>query len=647
MARVAVSVPLANLDRPFDYLVQPDQTETAVPGVRVRVRFAGRIRDGYILDIVEGSDRDDLLPLHKVVSGEPVLNPEVAVLLRAVADHYAGSFADVVRLAVPPRHGLTEKAPQPEHPSPRLDSPVGGALAWYPNGAGFLAALRRGDRPRAAWTVIPRPGGPGDWAGGLVEAARATLASGRGVLLLVPEQSDLTVLADRCAAVFGRGSYVTLNSDTGPAARYRSFLSGARAKVRLVLGTRAAVFAPVPRLGLVALWDDGNDSFAEPRAPYPHAREVAALRAHLAGCGLLLAARSRTAEVHRLVTTGWLAPIQAAPADARHECARVAVAADSDSALARDPLAAVARVPHQVFAAVRAALASGPVLVQVPRSGYLPVLVCQGCRELAPCPSCSQPLADWGGGRVRPGCRWCGPVTGTWRCPHCGDTRLRAPVVGVARTAEELGKAFPGTVVLQSAADHPLATVGEEPVIVTATPGCEPTAGHGYAAAVVLDATALLRRPDLRAGEEALRRWLAVTALVRPASDDGTVLVVGPPTDRAVQALVRLDPVGFADRELADRREAGFPPEVKLVTLEGTEGVLLDALTMIDTAPPVEVIGPFQAEGGDQDLSRVTLRCPLGHADHLISTLRTMLSLRTARRTEGSIRVRVDPHAVG
>src|SRR4029450_10101184 len=111
VARVAVDIPLSHLDRPFDYAVTAEQDGDAVPGARVRVRFAGRLRDGFILDRVATADHDGALtPLHKIISSEPVLTAEIAKLIRKVADYYAGTFADVMRLAVPPRHASTEQA---------------------------------------------------------------------------------------------------------------------------------------------------------------------------------------------------------------------------------------------------------------------------------------------------------------------------------------------------------------------------------------------------------------------------------------------------------------------------------------------------------------------------------------------------------
>ena len=164
VARVAVDVSLAHLDRPFDYLVPDQFAATAVPGCRVRVRFAGKLTDGYLLERAAGSGHPGRLAfLDRVVSPEPVLTAEVAELARAVADHYAGTLADVLRLAVPPRHAAAESQP-PGQPAQIVGHGVGyaapdpGPWAHYPAGAAFLAAIAAGRAPRAAWSALPGPG---------------------------------------------------------------------------------------------------------------------------------------------------------------------------------------------------------------------------------------------------------------------------------------------------------------------------------------------------------------------------------------------------------------------------------------------------------------------------------------------------------
>jgi primosomal protein N' (replication factor Y) (superfamily II helicase) len=640
VARVAVDLPLANLDRPFDYSVPAELDQHAQPGVRVKVRFAGRLRAGFIVERAEPGERTGLAALTTVISSEPVLSATVASLIRDVADHYAGSFADVVRTAVPPRHAATEKASTSPRPTPARwagDS----VLAAYPGAEGYLAALAERGRPRAAWTVLPTPAPAGDWAAGFAEAADLVLASGRGALLIAPDARALERLSAECTLRFGAGSFAVLSADAGPSARYRNFLATSRGQARLVLGTRAAIFAPVADLGLVALWDDGNDAYAEPHAPYWHAREVAALRAHSEGCALLLAAHTRTAEVQHLVSRGWLAPLQLSPNQSRRECAAIRPMALTS---ARDPLAEITRIPREGFELIRAGLAAGPVLVQVPRAGYLPVLVCAECRIPARCPRCGQALTDPSGHGAT--CRWCGPPMPPWRCTECGGRRLRSPVIGVSRTAEELGKAFPGATVIQSSGDHRVSQVSERPALVLATPGATPEAEAGYAAAVLLDAELMLARPDLRAGEESLRRWMAVVATVRPAAAGGTVLVVGQAGLREVQALVRLDPVGYAETELAQRAEAGFSPAVKLVTIEGAAPAVSAALAALELPSDASALGPFPLEQQDsEEVHRVTLRCALSDGAALVAQVKAMMAVRAARK-DTPVRVRVDPQIV-
>ena len=312
VARVAVDIPLSHLDRPFDYAVTAEQDADAVPGSRVRVRFAGRLRDGFILERVATADHEGVLtPLHKIVSSEPVLTSEIAGLIRKVADHYAGTFADVMRLAVPPRHAATERAERARTDHSLLHDHPAGPLLDYPAGAGFLAALRDKRSPRALWQVTPSTNPGGDWALGLATAARACADSERGAVIIVPDQSDLDRLSEACRDVLGATGFAVLIAEAGPAARYRAFLSALRGEVRVVIGNRAAAYAPVHDLGLVALWDDGDDLLAEQRAPYPHAREVLALRAADAHAGVLFASYARTAELQSWLERGWLREIAA------------------------------------------------------------------------------------------------------------------------------------------------------------------------------------------------------------------------------------------------------------------------------------------------------------------------------------------------
>ncbi|GAA5153357.1 primosomal protein N' [Nocardioides marinquilinus] len=634
VARVLVDVALAHLDRTFDYAVPAAMADDAVPGARVKVRFAGHDADGFVL--ARGTETDHtgrLTPLRRVVSPEPVLTPAVAALVGDVAERYAGVRSDVLRLAVPPRHAATEKRPSPEPPSEPVPPPDPAGWDGYPQGPAFLRHLGEGHRPRAVWAAAPGD----DWPALLAGAAAATLAGGRGAVLCVPDGKDVVRVDAALTAALGPGRHVALTAESGPAARYRDFLAVSRGAVRVVVGTRAAAFAPVADLGLVAIWDDGDDLFAEPRAPYPHTREVLLLRAEREGCAALVGGFARTVEAAGLLRTGWAREI-AAPRERLRAAVTTAVAGATEHDLARDPHAHAARVPRQVHELLRAALADGPVLVQTPRAGYALALACDRCREPARCGTCAGPLAVTSP-TTPPACRWCGTPASPWACPHCGGRGLRAPVLGEARTGEELGRALPGVRVRTSAGDHVAATVDATPQVVVATPGAEPVAEGGYAAVVLLDTHLLLGRDDLRATEEALRRWSNAVGLVRPG---GRALAVGDPAHPALQALVRWDQPGHAEREAHERAAARLPPATRLATVTGEPGAVDDALVLLAPPADVDVLGPVALGDGEE---RVVLRTPRARGAALSHALGELQRLRASRKLD-AVRVQVDPATV-
>ena len=186
-----------------------------------------------------------------------------------------------------------------------------------------------------------------------------------------------------------------------------------------------------------------------------------------------------------------------------------------------------------------------------------------------------------------------------WACPSCDGRRLRATVVGSGAHRRGARPGVPRVPVRSSGGSaRVLARVGPEPALVVATPGAEPVADGGYAAALLLDGWALLGRPDLRAGEEALRRWTAAAALVRPAADGGTVVLLADAAAPAVQALVRWDPSGFADRELAERAELRLPPEARMAALDRHPGRRGRLLAAVQLPPDAELLGPGAGRAG-------------------------------------------------
>ncbi|GEL97183.1 putative primosomal protein N' [Cellulomonas terrae] len=654
VARVCVDLVPAHLDRVFEYLVPAALAEAAVPGTRVKVRFGAQDVNGYVLERVAEADHDGTLqPVRKVVSTEPVLTPEVARLARAVADRWAGTLNDVLRLAIPARHARVEA----EAPAAADDvvTPSPSATAWAPyrGGAAFLQHVTAGGAPRAVWSALP--GAEGDrWPDAIAQAVAACVLGGRGALVVVPDARDIDrVLAALESAGVPRwtpgttGGAVRLAADDGPAGRYRSFLAALRGRATVVVGTRASAFAPVTDLGLAVVWDDGDPLHAEPRAPYPHVREVLALRSELERCALLVAAHGRSVEAQALVESGWAREVAADRPTTRARTARVLALTSVE--LAREGPAAAARLPAPAWRTLRDRLADGPVLVQVPRAGYVPAVACGRCRAAARCGVCHGPLGLTTADGV-PTCGWCGRLATDWRCTECGAGALRSVRVGSERTAEELGRAFPGVPIRVSgarAAGGVLASVPDAPAVVVATPGAEPVAPGGYAAALLLDAAVSTAGAGLRTGEEALRRWLTAAALVRAG---GAVVLVGDAEERATQALVRWDPAGYASRELAERVELALPPAVRIASVTGPRDAVDTLVSRLDLAD-AEILGPVPVDSAEHDALepavRALVRVPRTAGAALARALSASLAVRSARREGGTVRVQLDPEELG
>jgi len=211
-------------------------------------------------------------------------------------------------------------------------------------------------------------------------------------------------------------------------------------------------------------------------------------------------------------------------------------------------------------------------------------------------------------------------------------------VIGARRTAEELGRAFPGVPVRTSGRDEVLATVPDEAAVVVATPGAEPVPDKGgYGAVLLLDTWALLTRADLRATEETLRRWLAAAALARSS---GTVVVVADGGLTTVQALLRFDPGWLAARELAERRELAFPPTARIASLTGVPNAVHELVGLVQLPEGAELLGPVPAGEGQE---RMLIRVPRSAGRVLADALHAAAGVRSAKKAPDPVRVQVDP----
>ena len=654
IARVLIDSPLPQLDRLFDYAVPAELAHSARPGVRVRVplRSVGRVVDGFIVELgVEEAAERALSDIEEIVSDAVVMPGRLYTLARRVADRAAGSVSDILRLVVPKRQVRVEKAwlaQRDAHPAEDAEaaSPSSDALTRAAETLGAFPGLAEALHERQR-IVVDAPARPETVADGqsvsagmvlLAAAATSVLAAGRSSVLVVPDYRDQDALELALGEFAPAAAVVRVDARQSGPERYRAFLRTLDDTPCIVIGNRSAVYAPVDA-GLVAVWDDGDALLDEPLAPYVHARDAALVRQELFGHALLFIGHTRSADTERLVGLGYLREITAH----RRYAPRVVLSSTTQGERPGT------RVPSAAFRAAREALEHGPVLVQVARPGYAPVLVCAECRNAARCSHCSGPLFAASRGAA-PVCRWCGRTAHGWRCGNCDSDRVRLASSGSERTADDLGRAFADTRVILADGDHPVERVDSRPALVVATRGAEPRADGGYAAVLLLDGDRMLMADDLRIAESCLRWWSNAAALAAPGAPVHLVGVTG----GVARALATWTQPAFARAEIAERLPLHMPPASRVAVIEGDPPAVDEALRVlhedVPTLAPDAVVGPVRVDEDDTPRSRALLRFEYGVGTAVAASLRASVVSAALRGRRGrgravratTLRVRLD-----
>jgi primosomal protein N' (replication factor Y) len=248
--------------------------------------------------------------------------------------------------------------------------------------------------------------------------------------------------------------------------------------------------------------------------------------------------------------------------------------------------------------------------------------------------------------RAVPACSWCGALAVDWHCENCDGTRLRLVGAGGAdRTAEDLGRAFPGVRVIVADGDRPILSVGPEPALVIATRGAEPRAAGGYRAILLLDGEKMAARESLRVGEDCLRWWSNAVALAARGAPTFLVGVGG----ALASALSTWRQADYARAELVDRRRLRFPPAVRVASVSGSLEAVTRAVAATSVAP-ADVLGPVEtAPGAVRSIVRFDYAAGTEVASELRAELirsatsrRRALAAKGARPAPVNLRVRFD-----
>lgn len=575
VAKVAIDSPLWQLDRLFDYEIPQELEQSVTPGVRVTVPFgrAKKSTAGFCVAVVSESEFDQISQVESVVSKTPVLQPQIYELCRAVADRQACSLFDVLKLAVPSRSVKVEEQWQEREAA----HPYKGSQVHFDGEVEITD-------DRVAFTPVPNyiQSHPG-WVWQFLKIAEANLSDGKSTIIVVPDQRDQIAIFRLLNSLTLKKCAIHYQGGT-PSARYSAFL-GSIDEPKIIVGSRAAIFAPAHNLASILLFNDADPSLFEPTSPYLATREIALIRAQLQSCQIILASHSRSAEVQRLVEMNYLVERQASFAKPK-----VAVT-QSES-----------RIDSLAHHTIRKALDAGEsALVQVASAGTTTGLFCQQCSSKFHCKNCNGPVGL--NSQNKPKCRWCGAFNLDLACSSCGGHSYRQGRAGVSRTATEIGKIFAGIAVIEASGEKPIFELPPGKRIVVATIGAEPLIDGGYGATILLDAAHLLAREGLKATETTVRQWADAVSSMKPGAQ---AVLVGLPNTLGQQfALWNL--TAIARQELAERRELKFPPQVRLASLSAEKSIaqqLTNNLANISGKHYLEVLGPIEVAGDARYLIR-------------------------------------------
>jgi primosomal protein N' (replication factor Y) len=414
-----------------------------------------------------------------------------------------------------------------------------------------------------------------------VAAMQRALAAGKSALLLVPEIGLTPGTAAQMVAAFG-GEVALLHSQLTPDERAEQWHRIRRGEARVVIGTRSAVFAPMPDLGLILVDEEHDGSYKQEETPRYHGRDVAVMRAKLLGCTVVLGSATpsleswQNAERGRYARVEILARVEARPLpkvemiDMREEFRETGQEQLFSRRLIEETQATIDRGEQ--------------VVILINRRGYSFVVMCRSCGEKLECENCAISLTYHKpgnehdlNGQARVGqrleCHYCGFRRGVPKaCEKCGSEHLYYLGAGSQQGEERLQELFPGarigrmdrdTVRSRGDMERLLGKLqsGEINLLVGTQMIAKGHDFHGVTLVGVVGADFALSLPDFRAAERVFQLITQVSGRAGRGELPGKVLVQTYQPDHYVNQFAREhDYTGFAARELYFRRAMRYPP---------------------------------------------------------------------------------------
>ena len=569
-AAVAIPVPLR---RTFTYRV-PDAIAGEVRvGSRVRVTFARRRVVGTVVGLPEPPPAEGVTvkDLDGLAEGEPGVDGTILALTRFVADYYLCGWGEAIESALPPVAKRLPRAPaRSAAPGPpeRLEPTAAQAEALRV----VEEALAHG---RFAPFLLFGATGSGKTEVYL-RAAESALASGGGVIYLVPEIGLTPLLVSRLERRFP-GSIAVLHSGLNAGARreaWEAVRTGAR---RFAVGARSAIFAPMPKPALIVVDEEHDGSYKQEDSPRYNARDLAIVRGREAGAVVLLGSATPSLESFHHARSGRYGLLRLGGRVEGRSLPKVELV---DMRREYRDTAEPRILSRALEAALSETLARGEqALILRNRRGFAPALLCPRCGERVSCRRCSVALT-WHRADRRLRCHYCGREEAVpLACPSCGAEELHAVGQGTERVEEALRSLLPDARIARLDRDTVRRRGAHEALLrsfaareIDVLVGTQMIAkGHDFPAVTlvgVVSADQTLGLPDFRAGERTFQLLTQVAGRAGRGERPGRVLVQGfDPGHPVLAEAAAQDFEAFYDREILYRRALRYPPITALVEI--------------------------------------------------------------------------------
>lgn len=579
-ADVALPVPM---DRAFTYAVPAELAEKDAlqPGVRVSVSWGRRRLTGVVIGLSAeppaGIAAAQIKPIAAVLDATPVIEDTVLELVAWAASYYQAPIGEVMRCALPPGAASAgQRAPRRQaaslwHPRPRVER----LNSAQQRALGEIV----GDGSPAAPLLLHGVTGSGKTAVYLA-AIEETLARGAAALLLVPEIGLTPALFADFAAAFPE-QVAVLHSGLGPAERARQWRRLRLGAARVAIGTRSAVFATLPKLGLILVDEEHDASFKQQESPRYHARDLAVMRAKLCGARIVLGSATPSLESYTHALAGKYRLAAMAERVERRPLPAIRIVDMGAEFRRRTATAAPRRrgpAAAELFSEeLRAALADRlqrrqQSLLLLNRRGFAPAALCRSCGETAQCRDCSLALT-YHKRAAQMLCHLCGYAAAPpAACAQCGSEHVYFTGAGSEKAEEELAALFPQARIARLDRDTARSRRHFEQVLaafrageVDILLGTQMIAkGHdvpGVTLVGVLQSDLGLAFPDFRAAERTFQLLTQVSGRAGRGREPGEVILQAHhPEHYAVAAAAAADFAGFYQREAEFRRWLHYPP---------------------------------------------------------------------------------------